>query len=598
MTSRHTATCLLFMAYAIASHGQVIPDSIRTDWSGAGASGFNVDTSNVADVTAFGAAGNGITNDLPAVVAAMTSLNGNGVVYFPAGNYLMNGPVYMGDSMMLKGASAAASRLVFDLGGMTSNCINIVKGQTAPYYPLAGGLEKDSRKLVSDSAYLFSAGDHIELRQLNGSWDTNPAAWAQYSVGHMARVDSVAGDSVYIDTPLRMNLNVALQPEIRQITPRFASGLECLSISRTDSTAPGVNYAVYCQYAVHCRIRGIESVSSIGAHVWAETSSHLEITGSYFHHAYNYDGASTHGYGVVMAAHTGDSRIENNIFRFLRHAMMVKQGASGNVFAYNYSIDPFRSEFPNDFGADISLHGHFPFANLFEGNICQNLVIDQAWGPSGPFNTFFRNRVERYGVICLGGSVDSDRQNFVGNDITGTGLGQGQYALSGTDHLEYGNNDNGVIVPPGTQVLDDTSYYLDAVPAFWNIASPFPNIGTPNPVGGQTIPARERYLAGTGLTICNDLPSAAAGHANIGLWSFGIVPVTGNGVVVVCSGLAGKHLRLEVTDSRGRLLKAGARHPGTDQESFFLDTSGWTGGLYFITVFSGGRRLVKKFVVN
>ena len=115
-------------------------------------------------------------------------------------------------------------------------------------------------------------------------------------------------------------------------------------MTRMDSTAASVNYGVYFSYAHNCWISGVEINKTIGAEVFAEVSNHLTFTGNYFHDAYLYDGTSTSGYGVALAVHTGACLVENNIFKHLRHAMMVKQGANGNVFAYNYSLQPNRSE--------------------------------------------------------------------------------------------------------------------------------------------------------------------------------------------------------------------------------------------------------------
>jgi hypothetical protein len=126
----------------------------------------------------------------------------------------------------------------------------------------------------------------------------------------------------------------------------------------------------------------------MGAHVMIEYSKNIEVSGCYIHHSFGYDGSGTRGYGVCLRQHASDCLVENNFFRFLRHAMMVKEGANGNVFGYNYSIEPNRSEPIADFSGDISLHGHYAFANLFEGNIVQNIIIDQFWGQSGPHNTF------------------------------------------------------------------------------------------------------------------------------------------------------------------------------------------------------------------
>ena len=133
--------------------------------------------------------------------------------------------------------------------------------------------------------------------------------------------------------------------------------------------------------------------------------------------------------------------------------MVAKQGANGNVFAYNYSLDPYRSEYPHDAGGDMLLHGHYPFANLFEGNIGQSMIMDDTWGASGPYNTFFRNRAELYGIILFDQSVNSDEQNIVGNEVTNDD--KGNYHLQPGHHFTYDNNIKGTIQPPNTNILND-----------------------------------------------------------------------------------------------------------------------------------------------
>jgi hypothetical protein len=217
-----------------------------------------------------------------------------------------------------------------------------------------------------------------------------------------------------------------------------------------------------------------------------------------------------------MAVHTCLARVENNIFKTLRHSMMVKQGANGNVFAYNYSVDPNRSEFPSNYGADICLHGHYPFANLFEGNINQNTAIDQAYGPSGPGNTFFRNRSELYGFIMTSGSVQSNQQIIVGNDIPSTTLFQGQYLLAGSGHYESANRVKNVVTPSGTNSLSDTSLYLQSKPLYWNASLTWPSIGIPVVQATNQLPTAIRYAVGTMLTPCEDnIDSSAVGISSL-----------------------------------------------------------------------------------
>lgn len=258
-------------------------------------------------------------------------------------------------------------------------------------------------------------------------------------------------------------------------------------------------------FAANCVVRGVESDISVSAHLDIFQSTRILVEGNYFHHAFAYDGSAKHGYGVTLNAHSGECLVTNNIFRYLRHAMMVKTGSNGNVFSYNYSREVHRSELFSTWGGDISLHGHYAYANLFEGNIVQNIIIDHAWGPSGPYNTFFRNRAENYGIIFTpNNSNTSNSQHIVGNDVTYHGLWfvGGPYDITGTGHIQHGNNIDGTIRPPGTGTLTDTSYYLAGEPVFWEVSDSWPSLGIPNVLGAGTIPARARWDQGTGLTVC------------------------------------------------------------------------------------------------
>ncbi len=291
-------------------------------------------------------------------------------------------------------------------------------------------------------------------------------------------------------------------------------GIECLKIRRADSAAESGSNISF-SYASNCRVQGVESYKSIGSHIGIYTSTNITISGCYIHDGYLFDGTSTRGYGVTLNNHTGACLIRDNIFKRLRHAMMVKTGANGNVFSYNYSIDPIRSEPIADFSADISLHGHYAFANLFEGNICQNIIIDHYWGPSGPWNTFFRNRAELYGIIMTSSDMPTGEQNFVGNEVTNTTPLHGLYLLTGSDHFTYGNNIKGIIQPPGTTTLPDTSCYLTTFPPdFWTISEELPTIGIPNILGSGSIPSHQRYLSGPPFTVCHDSIITDAGKTN------------------------------------------------------------------------------------
>jgi len=132
-------------------------------------------------------------------------------------------------------------------------------------------------------------------------------------------------------------------------------------------------------------------------------------------------------------------------------------------------------------------------------------MIDHYWGPAGPYNTFFRNRAELYGIVMTNSNgYDSNLQNFVGNDCPNTGFFMGNYVITGTNHVQHGNNIRGTVNPSGTSTVADVSYYLTEAPTFWTNAGNWPTIGYPNAGGSGTIPAKERYIAGGDITVCVD----------------------------------------------------------------------------------------------
>lgn len=504
---------ILFVIYLLTTtaiqttFAQTIPQNRTVDWSVAGYEGLQKNTSNIVDVTTFGAIGDGITVTNTALNTAIASLSGSkGVIYFPAGNYLFNATVAIPDSVTLRGAGATNTFIKFNTGGTGGSCFSVSGSGANTFTPLISGYTFGSKKVRVTDPSIFTVGDFADIRQANGSWDSNPISWADFSVGQVIRIIKIDADTLFFKEALRIDYNSALNPEIRKITPKREIGFECFNIERVDqSSSPGYNFDFNLAY--NCWIKNIESNKSVGTHVGMNICYHLSVTGSYIHDAFIFDGTGTRGYGVCMFTRNSLCLVENNIFKTLRHSMMVKQGANGNVFAYNYSRDPKRSEPIPDYSADISLHGHYPFANLFEGNIVQNIMPDLYWGPSGPFNTFFRNRAEWYGFVMSspsGSNPTTDYANIVGLEITNTSFLKGQYIVTGTNHFQHGVNHQGTIKPTGTNILPDiTYYYTTGLPSFWNKPlAEYPPIGTQQPYNTYSNPAKDRYNSGT-YTNCN-----------------------------------------------------------------------------------------------
>lgn len=429
-----------------------------------------------------------------ALSLAIQTLNGEpGIVLFPAGKYVFNSTQNIPSGVVIQGAGADSTRFYFDLGGSPSNCFQVTGGFLGTLRNVIQGYTEGSSVLsVSDTTGLIPGG-FAEIRQTNGSWDSNPASWATYSVGQVLFIDSIRNNQVFLKYPLRITYDSLLNPQMRPMKVNTGNGFSCFYIERIDEPSSGAGYNFLFDKSVHGFLRGVQSNKSVGSHVMIELSSHIQVQGNYFYDAFTFDGSGTRGYGVTINNHSGSCLIENNIFRRLRHAMMVKHGANGNVFAYNYSREPKRSEPISDYSGDISLHGHYPYANLFEGNIVQNIMTDHYWGPAGPDNVFLRNRAELYGIIITTGTQQTADQVYIGNETTNNGFLMGNFTLPGTGHFSYGNNVLGTTQPSGTSALSDTSYYRTQVPAFWFINHPWPSVGYPTSGGQYSNPAKERY---------------------------------------------------------------------------------------------------------
>ncbi len=585
---------IFFSIISIICQAQVIPVDRSFNWSNSGYQGVYPINATVIDFLNVGGVNDGLTDNSAALQNAIATAVRPAVIFFQPGDYLFSSSINLPDSIILRGSTADSTSLIFNFGGATGNGININGSASASHTNVISGAERFNNYVVVADASLYSAGNYAEIEQTNGAWDTQPVSWADNSIGQIMHITSVNGDTLFFDEALRINYDYSLNPRIHRVDPRTEVGIECLKIERVDDSPVGVNFNVNLSYAANCWITGVEIGTSIGSHIELDASTNISISRCYIHDNFAYDGTSTHGYGITVFGHTGQCRIENNIMRHLRHSFSFQCGANGNVVAYNYSREPNRSEFPADFGADISMHGHYTYANLFEGNIVQNIQIDQTWGPTGPLNTFFRNRAELYGILMTSATVQSDSVNFVGNEVSNTGAFMGNYTLAGSAHFEFGNNIRGTITPSGTIPLPDTSYYLDSFPIFWT-SSIFPTIGDPNPIGSGSIPAKDRYLSGAYFTPCED-PINTSIAQNETINAIGVYPNPFTSEINIKAHFnKEENIDLAIIDLQGRIVNEMNNIVTHDQE-FKISTKGILSGIYFLRITNRNNSFTIKII--
>jgi hypothetical protein len=504
--------CSAFSQQLTATYGS---SQVKLDWQRAGYPGDTVPTySTIVDITTFGANNTGATSTNAALTSAINSLRGaNGVIYFPPGNYLFTNRIILRSGLILRGAGAGNTTLTFNMA-TDGDCIRVT-GTAGASTPITAAVQQYSNQVTVTNPDIAPIGTFIKVYQSNES-SLITSAWADNSVGQIAYLKSKSGNKFTFYSRQRRAIPLAGAPVAQVLNMAKGVGIECFKIKRMDpDLVANQTSNILFNYAAFCWVKGIDSDSTNFAHVSIMNSSNIEITGNYFHGSFSY-GSGGSGYGVVCHMTTGDCLIENNIFRNLRHAMLLQAGTNGNIYAYNYSLQPKRTETPSDWAADIILHGNYAYANLMEGNIAQNIGGDASHGKNGPANVYFRNRAQHYGLSFTSGSGDSSIVIY--NEVTATGksglfpyLSLGALSTTGANTIasrNYRQSSGGFVGNMETRftpnVATSLTHFLEPVRPYYFSANLQP-IGYPatyNPA--VSIPARDRYLAGGTMVYCSN----------------------------------------------------------------------------------------------
>jgi hypothetical protein len=479
---------------------------------------------NIIDVRTIGVKGDGVSDDHQAIQNAIDGATAPAVIFFPSGRYRIGSVLNLKSGIVMRGEGSQASVLEFT---SKSGCINIMGATRGDFSAVLSGYTKDSNQIVVENAADFEVGQGGEIQQENidavdplGEWN---ASWGEDCVGQMVKIVAVDGNTLTFTPPLNIGFSKNHNPVVVPIRYIREVGLEDLTIRRFDTQSQTNNINI--RRAADIWIRRIESDNTEKYHISVTQSVHTEIRDSYIHDAFR-KGNGGQGYGASLGRHVTAVLVENNIFSDLRHAMIVQLGTNGCVFGYNYAQRNY-SDVAGEGIWDksyISVHGHYAFMNLFEGNIVGRIDLADYWGPSGPGNTVYRNR-------CMGtdkhqefgpyrGITINDHshdQNIIGNELIGA-----QTAITFDGHEDSLKGTSTGVIVHGNNIHGDTqwdesfpdhslpaSFYLGSKPAFLAQVS-WPAMGPDLSMGTGTIPAKQRYDEGRYVTQPDNLPDAQA----------------------------------------------------------------------------------------
>lgn len=356
-----------------------------------------------------------IGDEILSVIAAIQSNDPNEiqVLHFPPGSYVLTQQVDLSakgmriNNLVIKGAGSTQTH--FEWRGLKRDCFNV----TGTWRGGAGDAEgkMGQRFLLAPN---WARGMHAGDRAMVLSESIDQYVEGNHT-GQMIHVRKVAGDTLFTEAPLRADY---LDARIRAVDPPMNIGFECFSINgaQNPSTDPD-NQASHFrfEFAVNCWVKGVDSRAPIFQHVVIDRASNIEVSGCYFHEASVYTGSCGGcGYGVNLQNASGECRIVNNIFRRLRHAVLLQFGANGNAVAYNYSFDsaPGGDTQKDDF----LFHGAWPFRNIMEGNVVEEIRFDRRRAWNGDHNIVFRNFVTKKGISTAN---KNDHVAVVGNVTDG-----------------------------------------------------------------------------------------------------------------------------------------------------------------------------------
>jgi len=234
------------------------------------------------------------------------SSHGLAIIYFPEGQHDLYQPITVsasaGDSnMVFQGAGSDKTTLVFH-NLISQHAFQLVGETITSYTILSQNIGKGDSVLHSGSTDLatYNAKDWIWFFKYRFNYDDEAE---DALVGQISQVKASGNESpgswCRIKDEANLDFEYSSDPDndlrIYAFSPILNIGIEDLRITRDPNNQSAASvWNINFQFAVNCWVKGVESYKCSGGHLSASQSSHLLVSGCYFHEAASYDGG---GYG-------------------------------------------------------------------------------------------------------------------------------------------------------------------------------------------------------------------------------------------------------------------------------------------------------------
>jgi hypothetical protein len=392
-----------------------------------------------------------VTDDV--VIQTILEENAEGVkIIFQIGEYHFNQQIKLSSNTVLRGVGEE-SILIFDLDKEV-DCI-VAQGKMKPtVLKLDTGVSKGENILRCSEQTNIQTGDYLYLIDQDKYLITS--SWSMGRTGQIVQVRNINKNSIELNSSARRAFPLEKIPAVLELEMVKGVGIENLHIINNNKTN-GQTSTIKFRLAENCWVGGVKSEKANYSHVLLEYAVNCEIIGCEISDAHDF-GNGGKAYGITLQFGTSDCLIMSNKLSRLRHSILLQAGANGNVIYKNVSKKPYWTNvrLPEDSAGDIVLHGNYVYANLFEENSCQTIVVDNSHGKNGEDNLFFSNHVNGYGIVV---HRKSTGQAFVNNEIASNKWPKGRYKIKGK-HFEQYNLVKGKRKPKKSKKLERKSFWL------------------------------------------------------------------------------------------------------------------------------------------
>lgn len=244
----------------------------------------------VFNVKAYGAKGDGITDDTAAInaaiaAAAAAAAGGPSTVLLPPANYLALG-IALKSNVRLSGYGAT----IMKNGGSSSTYVVTLNGAaTSTSTTLTADVAELSVTLSVTSAVGFSVGDYCLLYD-----STNKTGSSLSRNQEIVRIKAIVNTTVTIYGSTIGSYATASTATLSKITPVANASIEGVSLVNAGSGG-----LVQSLYAHRCMLRDVEAVgSNDGPAYWIKQSQYVRLVGCKARDALNT--VSPNGYGILF----------------------------------------------------------------------------------------------------------------------------------------------------------------------------------------------------------------------------------------------------------------------------------------------------------